>query len=281
MRKKTQFFMAFMAIFLILGVYMSTTLVYAYNYEEYEMLEDKILVDNKHDTASHVNLYILSSELLSGYFNYVFYQTDGQPYYNGAVTTPLIYHTRVENLKEVKTNADGSRLYMVVFGIENGKYVFSDNFCTGDAITLTPDYKDPRKDSPIDATGADAYLASYTEYFVDVADETINLYCIAGNDTWVEEHINTLIDFAKEHDNPTEYENPYVDAIDSSDTDEIRKALTEAPTLSVIEPETEDAFVSGTTGTNEPNLLSIVITIVFFVLFTIGCIWQRKKKKYD
>lgn len=307
---------AIMAITFIASLFMSSVSIYAYDYEDYELLEDKIRVDNKHDTSSHVNLYILGEEFLSGYFSYDFYQTDGQPYYDGAVTTPLIYHTRVENLKQVKTFSDGSYLYLITFGIENGIYVFSNNFCT-DAITLTPDYKNPQKLNPVGtANGAD-YLSSYTEYFVDVFDETISVYCILGNDAWVDEHIDNLITYAKEHDNPTEYTNPNADTIDTSDVNELRQALKDSGYDSDLledflneleaeenqmQAETEESVeytpimnaVSELEDTQEkenpdvsitdeePNRLNIVawiITVLVLGLFIAGCIWQRKKRE--
>lgn len=224
-QRRTHFFSKIISIVLACIVLVSTTPIYAYNYEDYEVIEERIAVDNKHNSPSHVNLYILSEKLQSGYFSYNFYQTDGGNYYSDAVTTPLIYHTRVENLKTVKTFPDGSYLYMVSFGIENGKYVFSNNFCI-DATTLTPDYKNPLDENPIDTTNGNTYLASYAEYFVDVADETINVYCSLGSEDWNKTHLENLISYAKEHDTPSTY-TPDTSTIDTSDVDALRAALSE------------------------------------------------------
>lgn len=187
-------------------------------------MEERFLVDNKHGSPSHINLYILSDEFLSGTFSYEFYQTDGQPYYSGAATTPLIFYTRAENLKQVKKNEDGSYIYHVTFGVENGKYVFANNFCSS-AITLTPGYRDPRKESPIATENEKAYFSSYAEYPIDISDESKSIYCSLGDDAWIKEHLNSLIEFAKEHDAPDMYVNQDVSEIDTSDIDELRQAL--------------------------------------------------------
>lgn len=301
-----------LAITLIFSFFIGITPVYAYNLEEYEELEGKYVVDNKHNSPSHVNLYILSEKISSGYFNYNFYQTDGQDYYNGAVTTPLIFHTRGENLKQIKTFSDNSYLYLATFGIENGKYVFSNNFCI-DATTLTPDYRNPQKANPIDTTSEKAYLDSYMEHFVDVADETINIYCVLGNTDWVDMHIDNLISYAKEHDTPMEYVNTGMNEIDTTDADELREAFAEigyesdlldefltelekeetesqtseskedAPLIALDTEIVEDTMIEADVDTEENtntigNVFAWAVTIFFFIVFILGCIWQRQRK---
>lgn len=290
-----------------------THTVYAYNYDDYEILEDKIRVDNKHDTASHVNLYILSPALTHGTFSYTFYQTDGQPYYEGAEVTHLICHTRVENLKKIKTFADGC-IYQIRFGIENGKYVFSNNFCT-DAVTLTPEYLNPAEEFPVNATDADSYLDAYKEYFTDVTDETVNIYCAIGGSAWIDSNLPVLVDFAKEHDNPKGYA-PSENEEKLSDADEIRQALRDAgyenelldEFLTELEKEeqsdrdTEAVAGSGREEiqpapaleeTGEPaekeeisdgkdaGLHAWILTAAFMGLFAAGLYWQRGKRKME
>lgn len=313
MFQKKRIIAGILAITLIFSLFMEITPVYAYNLEEYEELEGKYVVDNKHNSPSHVNLYILSEKINSGYFNYNFYQTDGQDYYNGAVTTPLIFHTRGENLKQIKAFSDNSYLYLVTFGIENGKYVFSNNFCI-DATTLTPDYKNPQKVNPIGTTSEKAYLDSYMEHFVDVTDETINVYCVLGDTDWVDMHIDNLISYAKEHDTSNEYINTEMNEIDATDADELREALAEieyendllddfltelekeeiesqesselneyTPFIALDTEMVEDTMIEANVDTEENtntigNVFAWVVTIFFFIVFILGCIWQKRRK---
>lgn len=140
-----------------------------------------------------------------------------------------------------------------------------------------------------------------------------------GDDDWIEAHIETFAAFAKEHDNPPEYQNPEIGHIDTSDTDEIRQALKDRgyegdvldDFLTELESEEKDEMIAeneskpieletvdtemtaDTTAsleetnvdTEEPeeskwtHVLAWGVTIFFLIAFALGCIWQKRRKQ--
>jgi hypothetical protein len=196
-----------------------TTPAFAYDWNDYEEMDGRLVVDNAHETASAVNLYILSGTDADGFANYEFYQTMDE---NGNEDELLmLYHDRYVNLKKLTEFDDGTCIFYGKFGIENGTYCFSNNFCTSN-ITLTPDLEDPRSVAKVDVSSSDAYFASYTEFLTDVEDETVNVYCMFSDDTWADEHINTLIQYAQEIEGAKQSNAETATSVDKDEMDELR-----------------------------------------------------------
>lgn len=300
--KKT-FIIRTVALFTLSAVILTgVSPVYAYNDMEYEMMERDFVVDNKHNSPSHVNLFVLSMELVDGFFGYRFYQTDGRNHQVDAEYTTLIYYTRVGNLKKVKEFDDGSYLYLGTFGIENGKYVFSNNYCLDNNTTLTPDYKNPAVLNPVDPSD---YTGSYVEHFVDVYDESINVYCLLGSTEWAKEHFDILAAFAKEHDNPaadtfattaemdelrdvlskngydSDVLNGFLSALEEAEnTDNVLNTndMADDATGSVSDRETSNVPVPIKDEKPKSTPFAWIIAAIVIILFVAGCIWQKKKK---
>ena len=197
---------------------------YAYNYEDYDRIEDDgtILVDKKEhpNVTCQVSLTILYPQKLfqEGGFSWLFTAEnvdvpEGYSYGPNNLSE-FCYQNRWENAKRLDKNIGTGTLLHYTFFIEPGTYNFSTNGYINFAV-LTPDFE---YTGIAGGATAEEFEAKIANYPVTVTDSThsIKLYAIfASNTQFVEENVQEFAEYAKEQSGNNNDENLDEDNIES------------------------------------------------------------------
>ncbi len=180
---------------------------YAYNYEDYDRIEDDgtILVDKKEhpNVTCQVSLTILYPQKLfqEGIFSWLFTAENvdvPEGYSFGPNNlSEFCYQNRWENAKRLDKNIGTGTLLHYTFFIEPGTYNFSTNSYLNFAV-LTPDLEYTGR---VEGATEEEFEANKVRYPVTVTESThsIKLYAIfATNTQFVEENVQEFAEYAKE-----------------------------------------------------------------------------------
>lgn len=202
MKKKILIFLNSLLVFILS---LSPLSIYAYNKTSYDYSGGYYYVDNldKHTTDNQITLKLLipKNSLLEGKFFYDFKclsnNFSDSDVYNDLGYQLMRYEARFDTVYEENIeNTDFGDLLTFKFNVENGKYVFSTNDYANNICTLTPDYTNPLTTS-LNYSSSESYKMSIREYPVELQNQSLTIYAIYGPDNYIEDNINSLINFIK------------------------------------------------------------------------------------
>lgn len=202
MKKKILIFLNSLLVFILS---LSPLSIYAYNKTSYDYSGGYYYVDNldKHTTDNQITLKLLipKNSLLEGKFFYDFKclsnNFSDSDVYNDLGYQLMRYESRFDTVYEENIeNTDFGDLLTFKFNVENGKYVFSTNDYANNICTLTPDYTNPLTTS-LNYSSSESYKMSIREYPVELQNQSLTIYAIYGPDNYIEDNINSLINFIK------------------------------------------------------------------------------------
>ena len=202
MKKRIFIFLNSLLIF-ILSI--NPLYTYAYDKNSYNYSNGYYYVDNleKHTSDNQITLKLLipKNSLLEGKFFYDFKclsnNFSDSDIYNDLGYQLMRYEARFDTVYEENIeDTDFGDLLTFKFNVENGKYVFSTNDYANNICTLTPDYTNPLTTS-IDYSSSESYKMSIREYPVELQNQSLTIYAIYGSDDFIEDNINSLINFIK------------------------------------------------------------------------------------
>lgn len=202
MKKKILIFLNSLLAFVLS---LSPLSIYAYNKTSYDYSGGYYYVDNldKHTTDNQITLKLLipKNSLLEGKFFYDFKclsnNFSDSDVYNDLGYQLMRYEARFDTVYEENIeNTDFGDLLTFKFNVENGKYVFSTNDYANNICTLTPDYTNPLTTS-LNYSSSESYKMSIREYPVELQNQSLTIYAIYGPDNYIEDNINSLINFIK------------------------------------------------------------------------------------
>ena len=224
-------------------------IAYAYDKTNYQYSNGYYYVDNtdKHSTDNHITLNVLieKDSILEGKFLYDFKCisnnfTDSESYDNYGYNL-MRYENKFDNIsKDNITVTDFGEIITFKFCVENGTSIFATNDYANNIVTLTPNNNSPLVNS-LDYSSLEAYKKSIREYPIELNNQSLNLFCIYGSDSFINMNIKNLVnsigtntggavgETQEKNNTKKELENVLSNSnlTDNKDTDELIQNLTE------------------------------------------------------
>ena len=163
-------------------------------------LKDKIekenikLTDEEKQYYNRYKIKVLSSKYKNTYL-YMTGQTTITKKDYIELCKRFLNENKFDNIsKDNITVTDFGEIITFKFCVENGTYIFATNDYANNIVTLTPNNNSPLVNS-LNYSSLEAYKKSIREYPIELNNQSLNLFCIYGSDSFINMNIKNLVNY--------------------------------------------------------------------------------------